>query len=166
MKEFDEVTMAKVGIDFTPEAVFQWLNYVDELGDKIGKSLRQKRTRYLEGFPESFDTVITAERMCGDEDGTYKVPANYPSHHPKAGQAHPDRGKPDLDAIAIAFYPEWYASLLSVRPTSLSVVSTTLTMTLLLVTRAMLAAPSANPSLRTWAARAGTSCPSMNARAR
>ena len=107
MKEFDEATMAKAGIDFTPEAVFQWLNYVDELGDKIGKSLRQKRTRYLEGFPESFDSVITAERMCGDEDGTYKIPATYPSHHPKAGENHPDRGKPDLDAIAIAFYPEW-----------------------------------------------------------
>ena len=107
MKEFDEATMARAGIEFTPEAVFKWLNYVDELGDKIGKSLRQKRTRYLEGFPESFDSVITAERMCGDEDGTYKIPNTYPAHHPKAGTAHPDRGKPDLDAMATAFYPEW-----------------------------------------------------------
>ena len=34
MNEWDEATMAKVGIKFTPNAIWEWLEYVETLGDK------------------------------------------------------------------------------------------------------------------------------------
>jgi hypothetical protein len=106
MRTFDRATMAKVGIPFTPEGIFKWLDWVDEHGTKVGRSPNQKRKKFLEGFPASFDVVITAERMIPDP-GSYKLQANFPAHHPKAGQADPDAGKPDLDALARALFPEW-----------------------------------------------------------
>ena len=36
MNEWDEATMAKVGIKFTPNAIWEWLEYVETLGDKLG----------------------------------------------------------------------------------------------------------------------------------
>ena len=41
------------------------------------------------------------------DPGSYVLPANFPDHHPKAGEDDPDGGKPDLDALARALYPEW-----------------------------------------------------------
>ena len=107
-RNFDQATMANVGIPFTPEGIFKWLNWVDDNGERggIGKSLNQKRKKFLEGFPSSFDVVITPERMKPDP-GSYVLPANFPDHHPKAGEADPNGGKPDLDALARALYPEW-----------------------------------------------------------
>jgi hypothetical protein len=107
-RNFDRATMSNVGIPFTPDGIFKWLNWVDENGDRggINKSLNQKRKKFLEGFPASFDVVITPERMAGDP-GSYVLPNQFPAHHPKAGQADPNRGKPDLDALARALYPEW-----------------------------------------------------------
>jgi hypothetical protein len=106
LRNFDRATMAKVGIPFTPEGIFKWLDWVEEYGAKSNKSPNQKRKKFLEGFPASFDVVITAERMVPDP-GSYKLPANFPPHHPKAGTADPDAGKPDLEALARALYPEW-----------------------------------------------------------
>ena len=76
--------------------MWEWLEWIEDHGDKIGKSLSQKRKKFLSGFPESFDIVIQSERLVPDP-GNYKIPDNYPAHHPKAGAPNPDRGKPDLD---------------------------------------------------------------------
>ena len=80
LHEFEQSTMAKV-TPFTSDAIFIWLNYIDELGDKLGKSLNQKRKQFLAGFPESFDVVISAERMKPGP-GSYVIAADYPAHHP------------------------------------------------------------------------------------
>ena len=103
---WEHATMAKIGLKFQPDDVFKWLNWIDELGDKLNNSPNQKRLKYLDGFPVSFNTVITPERMR-PEPGSYVFAARYPTHHPKAGQNNPDSGKPDLDALAHALYPEW-----------------------------------------------------------
>ena len=107
LHEFEESTMAKV-TSFTPDAIFIWLNYIDELGDKLGKSLNQKRRQFLAGFPESFDVVVSAERLKPDP-GSYIIAANYPAHHPMSGQPRDDglENKPDLDALTDALWPEW-----------------------------------------------------------
>jgi len=86
--------MAKVGIKFTPYAIWELLEYVETLGDKLGRSLSQRRKKILAGFPESFDVITSPERLRPDP-GSYILPTHYPPTHPKSGQAHPDAGKPD-----------------------------------------------------------------------
>ena len=104
--EWTDATMSRVGIKFTQDAVFKWAEYVDELGGKLNKSERDKRVKYLAGFPSSFDVMIVPERARGAV-GSYTHPVNYPAHHPQAGNAHPQAGQPDIMATARAFYSEW-----------------------------------------------------------
>ena len=104
--EWTDATMSRVGITFTQDAVFKWAEYVDELGGKLNKSERDKRVKYLAGFPSSFDVMIVPERARGAV-GSYTHPANYPAHHPQNGNAHPLAGQPDIMATARAFYSEW-----------------------------------------------------------
>ena len=104
--DWDNMTMAKVGIEFTPKAIWLWLEKVDLEGSKINKDENVKRNKFLEGFPESFDVVITNEKLL-KTPGSFKIPNNYPSHHPKAGDPNPNRGKADLYALASHFEPEW-----------------------------------------------------------
>ena len=87
--------------------IWEWLEYVETLGDKLGRSLAQRRRKLLAGFPESFDVVTSPERLKPDP-GTYVLPAVYPPHHPKSGQADPNAGRPDLYTLCKAFYPEWH----------------------------------------------------------
>lgn len=103
---WEEATMAKVGISFDPDAIWKWHNWVDEYGDRLSKSHAQKRKKFLDGFPESFDIVIQSEKMKSASDTSFKIPTNYPAHHPKSGQ-HPDRGKPDVMALARHLFAEW-----------------------------------------------------------
>ena len=107
INEWDEATMAKVGMKFTPSAIWEWLEYVETLGDKLGRSLSQRRKKLLDGFPESFDVITSPERLKPDP-GTYVLPATYPDHHPKKGDPNPNAGKPDLYELCKAFYPEWH----------------------------------------------------------
>ena len=76
------------------------------LADKLGKTEHEKRVKYLAGFPNSFDVLVVAER-ARPGNGSYVHPANYPAHHPQAGDAHPLAGQPDIVATATAFYGEW-----------------------------------------------------------
>ena len=59
LNEWDDATMAKVGIRFTPNAIWNWLDYVETLGEKLGRSLSQRRKKLLSGFPESFDVITS-----------------------------------------------------------------------------------------------------------
>ena len=104
--EWTDATMSKVGIKFTAHAVFNWAEYIDNLAGKLNKSERDKRVKYLAGFPASFDVMIVPERSRGAV-GSYTHPANYPAHHPSSGTPHPLAGQPDIQATAHAFYSEW-----------------------------------------------------------
>ena len=97
----------KVGIRFTPNAIWEWLEHGENPGDKLGRSISQRRKKQLAKFPESFDVVTSPERLKLDP-GRYVLPANYPDYHPKKGQPDPNAGKPDLYALCKAFYPEWH----------------------------------------------------------
>ena len=107
LNEWDDATMAKVGIKFTPNAIWDWLDYVETLGEKLGRSLSQRRKKLLSGFPESFDVITSPERLKPDP-GSYVLPTHYPPHHPKSGQPDPNAGRPDLYTLCKAFYPEWH----------------------------------------------------------
>ena len=104
--EWTDATMASVGIAYKVDAVFKWAEYVDNLAGKLNKTERDKRVKYLAGFPASFDVMIIPERTKGAV-GSYAHPTNYPTHHPSAGTAHPKAGQPDIMATAHAFYIEW-----------------------------------------------------------
>ena len=79
--EWTDATMSSVNIKYTPEAVFKWAEYVSALADKMNKSEREKRVKFLAGFPNSFDVMIVPERAVG-AIGSYTHPANFPAHHP------------------------------------------------------------------------------------
>ena len=101
--------MAKVGIAFTARALFQWLDWINNFSTrKIKKSLRQQRTKFLNGLPNSFRDAIVTEMMAGP-DGSCVFANVYPTHHPQAGIGRPPDqiGKPDLNALAHKLYPEW-----------------------------------------------------------
>ena len=104
--EWEEANMAKVGIDFVPDAPFLWGEWVKNMQRKLGKTNAQARTKYLRGFPSSFNLVIVPEQMAPGA-GNYVFPAVFPAHHPNAGNADPLAGQPDLHAMALAFYPTW-----------------------------------------------------------
>ena len=50
--------------------------------------------------------MVVPQRSLGTV-GSYTHPANYPAHHPDAGNAHPLAGQPDIMATAHGFYSEW-----------------------------------------------------------
>ena len=50
--------MSNVGVTFTEKALYQWMNWVDDFGDKLGKSHNQKRTKFYTGLPEAFDHIV------------------------------------------------------------------------------------------------------------
>lgn len=104
--EWEDATMTRAGVKYRPNAVFKWAEYLLDLGGKLGKSNRELRVKYLDGFPDSFDVVVIPERQAPGA-GNHTFPANYPAHHPNAGNAHPDAGQPDILAIALAFHSEW-----------------------------------------------------------
>ena len=104
--EWVAASMSRCGIAYKPSAVFKWADYVNTLGDKLNKTNNEKRDKYLEGFPASFDVMIVNERKLGNP-GSYVFPAFHPLYHPQAGVAHPNANEPDLDAMARAFYIEW-----------------------------------------------------------
>ena len=74
-------------------------------GARIGKTNAERRTKFYEGIPESFAAVIAFERML--PVGNYVYPVNYVAHDPRAGNAHPHAGEPDIMTAAYAFRPEW-----------------------------------------------------------
>ena len=76
------------------------------LNIKLNRSNAELRTKFLDGFPESFDVVIINERLQPGA-GNYVFPAVYPAHHPQSGNPHPNSGEPDIMAMAMGFYPEW-----------------------------------------------------------
>ena len=107
-RHWEEATMSNVGISFNDKALYEWMNWVDDFGDKLGKTLNQKRTKFYAGLPESFDHVIAQERMKpapGSAELTW--PTNYPVGHPLAGSPNPDQGRANLDAIVKLYSKEW-----------------------------------------------------------
>ena len=104
--EWRDATIASVGIKYERDAVFKWAEYISVLADKLGKTEAAKRTKYLAGFPNSFNVLVVAERANGNP-GSFVHPANYPAHHPLAPAAHPNAGEPDIMAMAHGFYGEW-----------------------------------------------------------
>ena len=61
--EWEEAKMWNVGIKYKPNAVFKWAEYLFDLGTKLGKTNREMRVKYLEGFPDAFDVLIIPERQ-------------------------------------------------------------------------------------------------------
>ena len=55
---WEDATMSNVGVTFTEKALYQWMNWVDDFGDKLGKSHNQKRTKFYAGLPEAFDHIV------------------------------------------------------------------------------------------------------------
>ena len=112
-EEWDRATMARVGIQYADNAIFKWIEWI-KLKSQIfhpPKTPEQLRVKFLEGFPESFDSVLISERLNGTLGG-YLYPTTYPEWHPKYDSktpttAHEFAGKPDIDAAGLAFYPEW-----------------------------------------------------------
>ena len=108
--EWDEATMSKVGIEYRPNAVFKWAEWIHDMGDKMGKTNAQKRAKFLAGFPEAFDVIVMPEKLAPG-NGNYVFPAVYPQHDPQNGNAHPHANEPDIDAMAMAFSTPWYTML-------------------------------------------------------
>lgn len=104
--EWEEANMSKVGIDYDASAPFLWEEWVKNLQRKLGKTNAQARTKFLRGFPASFNLVIVPEQMAPGM-GNYVFPANFPAHHPQGGNPDPNAGEPDIHAMAMAFYPTW-----------------------------------------------------------
>ena len=90
--EWTDATMSKVGIKYTEQAVFKWAEYVTSLAEKIGKTEREKRVKYLNGFPSSFDVVVVPERQRG-AIGSYSHPLTYPAHDPRLAAATADAAR-------------------------------------------------------------------------
>jgi hypothetical protein len=109
LDEWEKATMAKVGIAFASGSLFQWLDWIHNFSArKMKKSLRQQRTKFLNGLPNSFRDAIMTETLAGP-DGTCVFAATFPAHHPQGGQNRPadQVGKPDLTSLVHKLYPEW-----------------------------------------------------------
>ena len=104
--EWEEAKMWNVGIKYKPTAVFKWAEYLFDLGTKLGKTNREMRVKYLEGFPDAFDVVIIPERQLPGME-SYTHPTNYPAHHPSAGNPHPDA------VVPLTLWPWLMRSMLS-----------------------------------------------------
>ena len=62
--EWEEANMSKVEIVYDVNAPFEWEEWVKNMQRKLGKTNAQARTKYLRGFPSSFNLVIVPEQMA------------------------------------------------------------------------------------------------------
>ena len=106
MDEWQHMTMANTCGKYRKDSILDWAEKVDVKGARIGKNNAERRAKFYEGFPESFGSVIAYERMIMPV-GSYVYPADYVAHDPRAGNAHPHAGEPDILACARAFEAEW-----------------------------------------------------------
>ena len=108
LREWDRATMTNVGIKIDEDALFKWVEWIRTLSQKLNKSPRQERKKFLSGMPVGFTDAIMAEKL-EEPDGHYRYPNHYPAHHPNAGAAVPGHlaDRPDIMEAAMAFYPEW-----------------------------------------------------------
>ena len=99
-------TMSNVGIKFDENGLNNWRNWIEKMGEVLNKGNMQKRRKFYDGLPESFEPVVGFESSRPDA-GSFVLAAVFPAHHPLAGQANPQGGQPDLTAIVAAFTPSW-----------------------------------------------------------
>ena len=80
-------------------------------GNKLGKNRIQMRSKFLSGFPPSFEVVLAPEKLsrANGGHGTYVYPAAYANYWPAAMQGAniPHAGQCDLHAMPRAFYEPW-----------------------------------------------------------
>ena len=106
-----DASVSSLKIPHDKETVFKWKSWCVTEGEKRNKNLSEVRDKFLEGFPESFNIVVIPERnsTANGGAGNFVHPANYPAHYPTAlaGNAHPNAGEPDMDAMAMSFNITW-----------------------------------------------------------
>ena len=103
---WQSATMSNVGIKLDENGLNNWRNWIERMGEILHKGNMQKRRKFYDGLPESFESVVGFESSRPDA-GSFLLDANYPAHHPLAGQVNPQGGQPDLSAIVAAFTPSW-----------------------------------------------------------
>ena len=73
----------------------------------VTKSNQDVHDKFMNGFPEGFDSALMPDRMQGGA-GRYVWPANYPTWHPRNGTATGTlAGTFWIDKAAHELYPEW-----------------------------------------------------------
>ena len=98
LKEWEEATLLKVCKGYHEDSLFIWLDWITNKAEILNKGARQIRKKFLNGLPESFDPIVAAERIRGD-NGTHVFPANFPAHHPNAGNPDPRAGEPRIPFV-------------------------------------------------------------------
>ena len=89
--EWEESTISRAGITYDKNALFKWFEYLKDLGDRIGKTTRELRSKYLDGFPESFDVLVVPERLRGLINDLLQFPGELPCISPcNAGKTSPE----------------------------------------------------------------------------
>ena len=111
-----DASVASLRIRIDEDTPQTWKEWCMDHGSRIGKTLAQIRTKYLEGPSDQFDVVVVPERssLVNGGAGNYVYPVNYPAHYPAAlaGTAHPNAGEPDLDTLAQFLSGVWVDMIL------------------------------------------------------
>ena len=112
LNEWEEMTINNSKIPYDENTLFNWLQKIEKAAEILNKGLQPIRKKFLDGLPPQLNYIAGPERIRTD-DGSYVLPANFPAHHPNAGAADPNAGRPDNMKMARVYTMEW-CRLLSV----------------------------------------------------
>mmetsp|Transcript_73838 Transcript_73838/g.202891 ORF Transcript_73838/g.202891 Transcript_73838/m.202891 type:complete len:163 (+) Transcript_73838:36-524(+) len=99
---WNNMTLMNMKVPIDANSLYFWRQVISKAGEPLNKGPRQARRKFYIGLPESFDAVVSNEQRI-EGDGTCVFPANYPAHHPRAGNVHLQANSPDLDLMARVF---------------------------------------------------------------
>ena len=109
--KWKDASIASLHIPYDDDTIFTWKEWVVINGDKLGKTLAEKRAKFLDGLPSQLEILVIQERnsAANGGNGTFVHPAIYPAHFPAAlaGNAHPDAGNPDMSAMSDHWTTIW-----------------------------------------------------------
>ena len=102
------MTFENSRVRYNFNGIFNWAEKVQAQGRLLNKNANEMREKFVSGLPSFCDTFRTNMQ----KDTTYVYPALYGAipgfaKHPKATQAHPFAGQPDINSLAKGYFAQW-----------------------------------------------------------
>ena len=102
------MTMENMRYSFTLSGYFLWLNYVLKFGRKLGKNGNEMRDKFVKGLPAWFDSEkVNMLRIININIPATYAGSAYPYPPGMAGNAMPNAGEPDTEAISRSYVSNW-----------------------------------------------------------
>lgn len=113
--EWSNMTVESLNLDIDGNTLFEFLEQVEKLANKLGKTKLQIYTKFLQGLPSQMSSLAASEKM--NPNVNFEYPANVDDTHPDFDEnvpvAHPFAGQKDSELLCTTFTHAWEAMIAS-----------------------------------------------------